>query len=67
MTSIEQMRVDISRVYPSTTWENKVKRMPDAQVVAIYNKMSQNGQIKKARPLRVRTDGVQLKMEGVDI
>ena len=36
--SIEQMRVAISKVYPGEKWYQKVYKMSDSQVLAIYHK-----------------------------
>ena len=36
-------------MYPNTTWENKVKRMADNQVIAIYNKFLKDGKLVKKR------------------
>ena len=49
MPTLEQMRIEISNVYPNTTWENKVKRMADNQVIAIYNKFLKDGKLVKKR------------------
>lgn len=34
--TVEQMRIDISSVYSSVHWKDRVKRMTDEQVIAIY-------------------------------
>ena len=49
MPTLEQMRTEISNVYPNTTWENKVKRMGDNQVVAVYNKLAKDGKLVKKK------------------
>lgn len=36
--SIEQMRQALIARYPGDNWANKVKQMPDSQVLAIYSK-----------------------------
>lgn len=41
--SIEQMRTSISNVYDSLRWKNRVKRMADNQVVAIYHSFERGG------------------------
>ena len=42
MTTNEK-RAAIARVYSSESWQQKVKKMPDAQVVAIYQKFLADG------------------------
>lgn len=43
----EQMRTAIGEVYSSDSWNAKVKKMPDDQVVAIYYKFLANGKFEK--------------------
>lgn len=45
--SVEQMRAELSNVYPSSKWILKVKRMPDAQVIAMYNSFLSRGKFNK--------------------
>lgn len=45
--TVEQMREEILNVYPSESWETRVKRMPDDQVTAIYLKFSASGKFDK--------------------
>ncbi len=48
---INQMRIDICKVYDSANWNAKVAHMPDNQVIAIYHKFkSQNFKPKKELP-----------------
>ena len=45
--SVQQMREKLKERYHwSFTWSTKVDGMPDAQVIAIYNRMLQGGEIK---------------------
>ena len=37
--TIEQMRGEIINIYPSLSWIEKVSKMPDAQVIAIYKRL----------------------------
>lgn len=37
--SIEQMRAAISKSYPSAAWRDKVARMSDNQVLAVYTRL----------------------------
>ena len=50
MTTNEK-RAAIARVYSSESWQQKVKNMSDAQVVAIYQKFLANGKF-NCEPLR---------------
>lgn len=45
--SIEQMRVEIVKVYPGTKWRKRVERMPDDQVLAIYKSFERTGKLKR--------------------
>ena len=45
--SIEQMRSRISKVYDSFRWRNRVTKMPDNQVIAIYHKFKESGKFDK--------------------
>jgi hypothetical protein len=40
--SIEQMRQFVEAQYPSDSWKYKVKKMSDAQIVAIYNRFKRS-------------------------
>lgn len=41
--SVEDMRYAISKVYPGKSWQYKVSRMPDYQVIAIYYSFLRSG------------------------
>lgn len=43
--SVDQMREQISKVYPSPKWKDKVKHMSDNQVIAIYYKFAKSGKL----------------------
>jgi hypothetical protein len=49
---ISVMRRDISKVYDNPNWKAKVKRMPDGQVFAIWNKFCDEGKFKKLNSRR---------------
>jgi hypothetical protein len=40
------MKEAIKKVYPGDKWEKKVSKMKDVQVIAIYNRMLNNGVLK---------------------
>jgi len=35
--NVELMRAEIKKAYKGVRWENKVKKMPEAQVIAVYH------------------------------
>lgn len=45
--TIQQMKNAIANVYDTTSWRNKVERMYDAQIVAIYYNFSNRGILNK--------------------
>lgn len=45
--NVESMRREISKVYPRAGWKLKVKRMPDAQVMAIYYNFLKNNRFEQ--------------------
>lgn len=47
--STDQMRSEISKVYPGKKWSDKVKKMSDNQVIAIYRKFLQEGKFTKKK------------------
>ena len=62
--STEQMRIAITGVYPWPKWKQKVARMHDYQVIAIYYNFLQSGKFDKPKQKRGRKKlvGVQLDM-----
>lgn len=36
--TIEQKRAEVARLYPSASWRDRVAKMPDAQILAIYQR-----------------------------
>lgn len=43
----EGMRSQLVSVYPGERWRNRVACMPDRQVIAIYKRMKQKGELRK--------------------
>lgn len=41
---VRNMREHILKMYPGERWKDKVARMPDSQVMAIYFSMKKKGQ-----------------------
>ena len=50
--SIENMRKKISDQYPGPNWKDRVSRMDNAQVIAIYYNMERSGAFSKPKTLR---------------
>jgi len=44
--TIEQMKDAIKKPYDGKKWKERVSKMSDGQVIAIYNKMLNNKQLK---------------------
>ena len=51
---IQFMRAEIGKVYNNNKWRNKVSSMPARQVIAIYKRMWETGQIEYAAQRRAR-------------
>ena len=45
--TVDDMRVAITRIYPSVVWKQKVSRMYDNQVIAIYYSFCEKGKFIK--------------------
>lgn len=45
--SVEQMRSAIAKVYPGKSWQDKVKKMADGQVIRIYYKFLEEKRLKQ--------------------
>lgn len=43
--SIGEMRSVVSRAYDGPTWKDKVKHMPDEQIVAVYYSLQKSGRL----------------------
>ena len=41
-----QMRDYVSKAYPGVAWKNKVSRMSDNQVLAVYTRLLHSGKLK---------------------
>lgn len=52
--TVESMRKHISECYDSWRWRDKVSKMPDNQVMAIYFSMKEKGKLKKDKKPRYR-------------
>ena len=44
--TIEQMRVALLKAYPGPQWELHVAKMLDGQVIAVYNRLRANNQLR---------------------
>ena len=36
--TLEQMRAEVAKLYPGYGWRDKVERMPEKQILAIYQR-----------------------------
>lgn len=54
--SIEQMRSEVMLAYPGEQWKNRVNRMGDGQVIAVYHRLSQTGKLDEARIERMKKE-----------
>lgn len=52
--TVQFMRAEIGKVYNSQKWRNRVSAMPANQVIAVYNRMRENGTIEYAKERRAR-------------
>lgn len=52
--SVDQMREAIAKVYDNPTWEYKVRRMADNQVIAIYKNFQRTGRFDKKKATTLR-------------
>lgn len=41
----EQMRQQLLTVYPGQKWADKVRKMPDSQVIAIFRRFQNDGKL----------------------
>lgn len=46
MATVQEERTSLASVYPGRAWSDKVRRMSDSQVTAIYLRLKQQGKIK---------------------
>ena len=63
--SVEEMRVAIAKVYSGKAWKERVRKMPDYQVTAIYFSFLENGRFdgknKKPKPTEPQEEVRQFK------
>lgn len=45
--SIEQMRAEVANLYAGQAWKQRVMRMSDAQILAIYNRQVRDRKVNK--------------------
>jgi hypothetical protein len=45
MDDIFRKRELVKQAYPTQTWKDKVKKMPDNQIVAVYLRLRRQGKI----------------------
>ena len=47
--TVREMRYYISKVYPGKGWKDKVAKMPEDQVMAVYFSFLENGRFNKKK------------------
>ena len=57
---IDACRAAVAKKYDSPNWRYKVKRMPDSQIIAIYNRMFIEKPKHKNKPVSLPPDGWDL-------
>ena len=57
--TIERMREHVSKVYPSPRWEEKVRNMPDIQVIAVYKDMQHYDRLKPKKSIKKKEPGIK--------
>lgn len=65
--TIDWMKEAIGRVYDSAGWKERVRRMPDYQVVAIYKNFQRRDAFKKAETRRRRNERENKKYHQITI
>lgn len=58
--TIASMRKAISRVYNSPRWFNRVAKMPDNQVIAIYYSFLEQGRFNRVDPKAISKEPHQI-------
>lgn len=48
---VSEMRRKVKSVYGNATWDARVDRMADRQVIAIFYDMKEKGKFKKKKPI----------------
>lgn len=54
---VENLRIAVASAYPGKKWQEKVKYMPDNQIIAIYNHFVRDGVFNKIRTPRNKSNG----------
>ena len=60
--SVEQMRAKIIEVYEGDRWRRRVQLMPDNQVIAIYRRMRDRGQLNQKKRKKSKVYFQQISM-----
>lgn len=63
--TVEQMRDKIAEVYGSFKWKDRVARMYDDQVIAVYYNFVERGMFEKKSAVRTH-DGRRVKQLSID-
>lgn len=62
--TVEQMRNQISEIYSGFTWKDRVEKMPDDQVIAIWHTFQERGTFDKPSAAK-SVDGRRVKQLSV--
>ena len=63
---VEQMRDFIADLYPYDKWKDKVARMPEDQVMAIYFRNKDKKPVEKKRPTKPKkVEPVQITIDDI--
>lgn len=54
---VENLRIAVASAYPGDRWKERVKYMPDNQIIAIYNHFVRDGVFEKIRTPKKPSDG----------
>ena len=63
--NVETMRSEIAKVYSGDGWKNKVKKMPENQVVAVYLNFKKTGMFDIQNKLENNNFGRQLTFDDI--
>lgn len=57
--TVERMRENLSKVYPSPNWRLRVNAMDDRRVIAIYRSMLERGGLKPKKSHKKKEPGIR--------
>ena len=60
--NIATMRIAVADSYPRRGWREKVKRMPEEQILAIYKRLEREGKLKDNLKEKQKKDPTYVQM-----